>query len=74
MTNFTIENINDIFSNHQLTSEQLTTYVKINRGFLDLALNLIPLLPDGPGKTAAVRHLADSRMKFNAALALDGKF
>jgi hypothetical protein len=70
----TEEEIRDIFSYHPLTPEQCETCEKINEAFIQLALTICPLLPDGPGKTVAVRKLADARMSANAAVALDGKF
>lgn len=66
--------IRDIFSYHAPTPEQRVIYEKINEAFIQCALASIPLIPDGPGKTLAVRALADARMKANAAVALDGKF
>jgi len=66
--------IREIFSYHAPTEEQRETYYKITQAFIECALVIAPLLPPGPGKTVAIRHLADSRMKANVAVALEGKF
>lgn len=68
------EEINAIFSYHPPTAEQRDTYEAINQAFIEAASKIIPLLPDGPGKTVAVRKLADARMAANASVALGGKF
>jgi len=71
---FDEKEITEIFSYHLPTQEQAQIYQKVNDTFVE-AVNLIaPLLPDGPGKNAAIRKLADARMACNAAVALDGKF
>jgi hypothetical protein len=66
--------IRDIFSYHAPSQEQRADYEKINEAFIQCALTVVPLIPDGPGKTLTVRALADARMKANAAVALEGKF
>lgn len=71
---FDAEEIGDIFSYHAPTEEQRAIYEFINRVFIDAATELAKVMPDGPGKTAAIRALADARMKCNAAVSLQGKF
>lgn len=71
---FDVAAIRDIFSYHAPTEEQRETYERINAAFIQLVLEVEPLLPDGPGKTAAIRKLADARMAANAAVALEGRF
>lgn len=66
--------ITEIFSYHPPTEEQRETYAEINAAFIKCAEDVAPLLPDGPGKTVAIRKLADARMAANAAVALEGKF
>ena len=71
---FQTEKLIDIFSYHPPTKEQTGIYQKINEAFLECAEKVNLLMPDGPGATAAMRKLADSRMAANAAVALEGKF
>jgi len=71
MTNQEIENI---FIYHPPTVDQAETYRRITQEFILLAWNLNELLPDGPGKTVAIRKLSEARMQANATVALEGKF
>lgn len=71
---FDEEEIKDIFSYHAPTSEQRKVFEKLNEAFIECAIKVAALLPAGPGKTVAIRALADTRMKANAAVALEGKF
>lgn len=71
---FDEEEIRDIFTYHPPTHNQAATYGLINDAFTECALKIAPLMPDGPGKTAAIRALASARMAANAAVALQGKF
>ena len=66
--------IESIFTYHKPTAEQAETYERINALFMYIALSLNHALPEGPGKTVAIRKLADARMAANAAVALEGKF
>ena len=72
--NFDDEAISEIFTYHTPTTEQADKYAQINAAFQECAKTVTGLLPDGPGKTVAVRKLSDARMGANAAVALDGKF
>lgn len=71
---FNEKEITEIFSYHPPTEQQREVFERINKAFITAALEIAPLLPDGPGKTAAIRKLADARMAANAAVALEGKF
>lgn len=71
---FDDKEINDIFSYHAPTAEQRETYEKINAAFIACAKEVAALLPDGPGRTVAIRALSDARMKCNASVALGGAF
>ncbi len=71
---FDAKEIVDIFSYHPPTAEQREIYERINLAFQECAIAVAPLLPDGPGKTVAIRKLADARMAANAAVALEGRF
>ena len=66
--------IEQIFSYHPPNEKQRETYERINLAFIECAEKVAELMPDGPGKTAAIRKLADARMACNAAVALEGKF
>lgn len=70
----TIEEIDNIFSYHPPTEEQRKIYEAINEKFLSVAHFLNITLPDGPGKTVAIRKLSEARMQSNACVALKGKF
>ena len=70
----TTEEITNIFSYHPPTEEQRKIYEEINKQYLALALHLQILLPEGPGKTVALRKLSEARMQANACVALEGKF
>lgn len=66
--------IADIFTYHAPTPEQRETYEQINAAFVECAKKVASLMPDGPGRTVAIRALSDARMKCNASIALEGKF
>ena len=66
--------IKDIFTYHPPKPEQIAIYEQINKMFLNIAQQLTLILPEGPGKTTAIRKLAECRMQANATVALEGKF
>ena len=70
----TKEQIKHIFSYHPPTAEQREVYEQINAAFIACAEAIEPLLPEGPGKTVAIRKLADARMAANASVSLEGLF
>jgi hypothetical protein len=71
---FDNKEIEDIFSYHPPAEHQREIYERINAAFIECAKKVVPLILDGPGKTVAIRKLADARMAANAAVALEGKF
>lgn len=71
---FTDSEIEDLFGYHPPTPEQREVYDQINAAFIECGKKIAKLLPSGPGKTVAIRGLAEARMKANAAVALEGKF
>lgn len=71
---FNAEEIAEIFTYHAPTVTQQKIYQQINQAFVRCASEVATLLPDGPGKTVAIRKLADARMACNAAVALEGRF
>ena len=70
----TYEQIKDIFTYHAPTPEQREIYEQINAAFVACAVVIEPLLPEGPGKTVAIRKLAEARMQANASVSLEGRF
>ena len=66
--------IDHIFTYHKPTPGQTETYNLLSASYRGLAMIVNDLLPEGPGKTVAIRKLADARMAANAAVALEGKF
>lgn len=71
MTN---EEVIHIFTYQPPTLEQVEVYDYVGAKFRELAVVLNEQLPDGPGKTVALRKLAEARMQANACVALNGKF
>lgn len=66
--------IDHIFTFHKATPEQAAIYDALTDYFRWLARKLNEKLPEGPGKTVAIRKLSDARMAANAAVALEGRF
>lgn len=71
---FSREKLSDIFSYHQPSLDDLEKYNKINEAFLNLAQVIEDTLPDGPGKTVAIRTLSETRMIANHAISMKGEF
>lgn len=70
----TEEQLKDIFTCHPPADEQRGIYEQINAAFLECARVVNAVAPEGPGKTVAIRKLADARMHANASVALEGRF
>jgi hypothetical protein len=70
----TEELIHFIFSHHPPKNDQGEKYEQVNSAFIELALKVNALMPDGPGKTAAIRQLNVARNAVNSAIALEGRF
>ena len=66
--------LQDIFTYHAATIDQVECYNKINDAFLKCAEVINEVLPEGPGKTVAIRKLSEARMQSNHCFSLDGKF
>jgi hypothetical protein len=69
----TLEEALDTFRYHAPTEETIPKYNGVNASFQSLVENLWPLMPDGPGKTYALRKLQDARMAVNACIANNGQ-
>lgn len=70
----TDQQLEDIFSYHAPTPDQLPKYEAVNKAFLECAKVVNEIAPDGAGKTVAIRKLSDARMACNASVALEGRF
>lgn len=53
------------------TGRAAELHVDVRQAFLDMALWLNEVLPEGPNKTLAFRHLEDAAHRANKAIALD---
>jgi hypothetical protein len=65
--------IDNIFSYHRPTEEQLPKYEAIRAKAKELAHVIVENTPAGADQTAAIRKLRESVMTANAGIALDGK-
>ena len=48
-------------------------YGAITRAFVALVTEIFDLMPDGPGRTLALRKLSEARMQVNSAIANEGQ-
>lgn len=55
------------------TAETLPRHQKVTETFINVIESLWDDIPDGPGKTYAIRKLSDARMAFNSAIANEGQ-
>jgi len=74
MPGLTKEAIDDIFTYHSPSSEQLPKYQAIRDKAKELGLVILENTPAGPDQTAAIRLLRESVMTANACIALGGKY
>jgi hypothetical protein len=65
--------LENIFTYHAPSPEQLVHYGAVREGALAFAKVLEANVPDGADKSAALRHLREAVMTANAAIALNGK-
>jgi hypothetical protein len=65
--------IDNIFKYHQPRADQLPKYEAIREAARVFARVLLENTPRGADQSSAVRHLRESVMTANAAIALDGK-
>ena len=63
------KDLDNWFSYHAPSSEQVVTYEEIRDKFKGLAEYLNSVVPDSPDKTAAFRDLRNCVMRFNLAIA-----
>lgn len=69
----TDEQLDNWFTYHSLTPEQLAKYLLIRANGLALAKTIVDSVPDGPDATAAVRKVREAVMTANQAIACGGK-
>jgi hypothetical protein len=65
--------INNIFTYHSPTPDQLPKYEAIRAKAKELGQVIVDNTPAGADQTAAIRLLREAVMTANAAIALDGK-
>ena len=70
----TDDQLKEIFSYHAATEPQRLAYEQINTAFLECASVVNAAVPEGPGKTVAIRKLSEARMQANHCIALEGRF
>lgn len=74
MPGLTHEAIDDIFTYHAPTPEQLPKYQALRDKAKELGHLILDTVPPGPDQTASVRLLRESIMTANACIALQGKY
>jgi hypothetical protein len=68
----TLEGALEYLDYHSPNDVQVKAHAQVNAVFQTLLNDLWNFIPDGPGKTVAVRELNRARMTFNSAIANDG--
>lgn len=70
----TVEDIEDIFSYHSPTPEQIPHYTAFRAAAKTFALAILEHTPASPDQCAALRKLRECTMTANASIALGGKY
>ncbi len=68
----TLEGAKDFLNYHAPDENQRINHENVNNNFQVLLDNIWEGIPDGPGKTLAIRSLNRARMDFNSAIANHG--
>jgi hypothetical protein len=68
-----ISTIENWFTYHAPSPDQLVAYEKLRSSAKDFAKAINDLVPDSPDKTAAIRKVREAVMTANAAIACGGK-
>lgn len=68
----TIDQAVDYLTYHPPTEEQAEDYKRINNAFQFLMSDIWKLLPEGPGKTLAIRAIGRAIMECNSCIANNG--
>jgi alkanesulfonate monooxygenase SsuD/methylene tetrahydromethanopterin reductase-like flavin-dependent oxidoreductase (luciferase family) len=69
----TDEHIENWFTYHAPTQDQLAKYAALRESAKKFAGDLVALTPPSADQTAAIRHLRECVMTANAAIACDGR-
>lgn len=67
------EKLDDIFTYHPPTTEQVLLYEMLRRQAKNFALAIIACCPASADRTAAIRKTREALMTANASIALDGR-
>jgi hypothetical protein len=68
----TVEEALDYLNYHAPEGDAIKSHAAVNEGFQTLMKMLWPYIPDGPGKTVAIRAIGTARMQCNSAIANKG--
>lgn len=68
----TLEEAKNYLNYHSPTPEDVEKHDGINASFQELIENVWNYLPDGPGKTVAIRAIGAARMQCNSTIANNG--
>lgn len=68
----TLDEALDYLNYHSPDSDAQKMHAAVNEGFQTLIKTLWDYLPDGPGKTVAIRAIGAARMQCNSAIANKG--
>lgn len=71
---YTVEMIEDMFTYHAPTPDQLPKYEKLRSAAREFAKVLVETTPESPDQSAAMRLLRQCVMQGNAAIALGGNY
>lgn len=69
----TVEQIENWFTYHAPSSDDLVAYEKLRNAAKDFAKAINDLVPESADKTAAIRKVREATMTANAAIACKGK-
>ena len=68
----TLEGAKQFLNYHAPDEEMQHRHAVVNEAFLDLLSAIWSILPDGPGKTVAIRVIGSARMSCNSVIANNG--
>jgi len=69
----TLDGAMSYLDSHAPNDDTLPRHQNINAAFQTLIAHVWPYIPDGPGKTVAVRAIGRARMECNSAIANGGQ-
>lgn len=68
------DQIDNLFTYHSPTPEQVEQYARLRAKAMEFARLIHEVCPESPDRTAAIRHLRETVMTANAAVATGGGF